>query len=153
MSKSNPVEEILMLDIDDIEYNSQRDKLLKGFYNTPEWKELSNRVMQERNLGRCVWCQVKFSYIKWCEPVVDHIQPLRDFPELGLNFENLQVMCGGCNYKKGSAILGEADNIRKNIIKDRLAFLKREKSRGNRDANLDISYLENPVIPDWVNND
>lgn len=33
---------------------------------------------------------------------VDHIKPRMFFPELALDFENLQVLCGHCNRKKGN---------------------------------------------------
>jgi 5-methylcytosine-specific restriction endonuclease McrA len=33
---------------------------------------------------------------------VDHIKPRRRFPELSLDPDNLQVLCGNCNTGKGS---------------------------------------------------
>jgi 5-methylcytosine-specific restriction endonuclease McrA len=33
---------------------------------------------------------------------VDHIKPRRDFPELALTFDNLQVLCEVCNHGKGN---------------------------------------------------
>lgn len=33
---------------------------------------------------------------------VDHIKPRKLYPELSLNFDNLQVLCGRCNKGKGN---------------------------------------------------
>ena len=35
---------------------------------------------------------------------VDHIKPIRDYPELALDLSNLQVLCETCNMKKGARI-------------------------------------------------
>ena len=33
---------------------------------------------------------------------VDHIKPRKFFPELALDFDNLQILCGRCNKAKGN---------------------------------------------------
>ena len=38
---------------------------------------------------------------------VDHIKPRSSYPELSLEFDNLQVLCAGCNLEKGGE--GETD--------------------------------------------
>lgn len=126
------------------------ETLLKRFYATPEWIALRNKVMETRNLGRCQNCQVKFSFDKWCEPVVDHILPLRYFPELGLEVDNCQVLCSGCNYEKGSYYGKEAERILASKKKKRREYLMRCCYRGDTSAVVELSYLDNPVIPNWI---
>jgi 5-methylcytosine-specific restriction endonuclease McrA len=33
---------------------------------------------------------------------VDHIKPRKFYPELALELENLQILCGPCNHRKGN---------------------------------------------------
>ena len=123
----------IMNNMDDLDY------LAKKFYATKEWKELRKLMLETRNTGRCRNCQVKLSSEKWCEAVVDHILPLKLFPEYGLEINNLQILCNGCNCAKGSTVDGEKDSIlhkRKNI---RRKFLK---ATGN---NLEMSYMTSPL--------
>ena len=119
--------------MDDIDY------LAKKFYATIEWKALREIMLKERNTGRCRNCQVRFSFEKWCEPVVDHILPLKIFPEYGLEINNLQILCSGCNYAKGSAIAGEAESILLRRKNNRLKYLKETFN------SLEVSYITSPL--------
>lgn len=134
--------------------NTDQDfkKLLSSFYKTPEWKELRDRAMQERNFGRCDWCQVIFSFEDWQDPVVDHILPIRYFPDKGLDINNCQILCRGCNSKKASTYGAEANSIRQKIVHQRLEFLNRAKYRGEKNADIEISYLLNPIERPWAKN-
>ncbi len=89
--------------------NLSETQLAKKFYSTPEWIALRNLVMKTKNTGYCVNCKVEFSFKKWCEPAVDHILPVKLYPELALDIDNLQILCCGCNYKKGSKVGIEAE--------------------------------------------
>ena len=88
--------------------NLSENQLAKKFYRTSEWIALRNLVMKTKNTGCCANCKVEFSFKKWCEPAVDHILPLKLHPELALDIDNLQILCSGCNYKKGSKVGTEA---------------------------------------------
>lgn len=70
------------------------------FLASPEWKALRRKVIQKFG-GRCLCCgrtPRNPSHIN-----VDHIKPRRYFPELALEEDNLQVLCGACNKRKGNA--------------------------------------------------
>ena len=68
-----------------------------GFLKTNEWKELRLRVVSHYG-GRCMCCK----HIPKKGINVDHIKPRKTHPELALVFENLQVLCGSCNKRKGN---------------------------------------------------
>lgn len=63
------------------------------------WKSLKKKVHEKygyqcMKCGR-IPCNKKHSN-------VDHIKPRKYYPELALNFDNLQVLCGRCNKEKGN---------------------------------------------------
>lgn len=71
-----------------------------NFYKTDEWLKLRVRVL-ERYECKCMMCgrSPKEDGIKIH---VDHIKPMSRFPELGLVFSNLQILCEDCNIGKGN---------------------------------------------------
>lgn len=64
-----------------------------GFYQSPEWRSLSNAVLQER--GRC--CQR--CHKEGGRMYVDHINELRD-GGAALDRSNLQILCSSCHVVK-----------------------------------------------------
>lgn len=58
-----------------------------------EWQEL-RRLCFERDDYTCVECGSTE------ELQADHIKPLSLYPELGLDLDNLQTLCGPCNRRK-----------------------------------------------------
>jgi 5-methylcytosine-specific restriction endonuclease McrA len=118
---------------------NELDDLAKKFYATKEWKELRQIMLETRNTGRCRNCQVSFSFKKWCEPVIDHILPLKIFPEYGLEINNLQILCNGCNYAKASAIDGEAESVLHQRRNNRMRYLKATYN------SLEVSYMNSPL--------
>mgnify|MGYP000399620017 CR=1 FL=1 len=69
------------------------DSLLQS----PEWKALRQRVISHYG-GRCMCCgRVPQRGIN-----VDHIKPRKTHPHLALEFDNLQLLCGRCNRRKGN---------------------------------------------------
>lgn len=66
-----------------------------GFYFSPEWLCLRESVL--RKYGRsCMRCN-SVDHI-----AVDHIKPRSRFPELSLEFDNMQVLCRSCNSSKSN---------------------------------------------------
>jgi 5-methylcytosine-specific restriction endonuclease McrA len=68
-----------------------------GFLQTHEWKTLRAKVVAHYG-GKCMRCGA----VPKRGVNVDHIKPRKTHPELALEFENLQVLCGACNKKKGN---------------------------------------------------
>jgi len=71
----------------------------KSILYTKEWKTLRNIVLD--TYGRkCHKC--KRTEDDGVKINVDHIKPRKYYPELALDFNNLQVLCGRCNKEKGN---------------------------------------------------
>jgi 5-methylcytosine-specific restriction endonuclease McrA len=74
-----------------------REKIVRAvsFYMTPEWRKLRIKVL--RKYGRtCMKCK------ETKKIHVDHIKPRSLFPELEMDFDNLQVLCKVCNEDKSN---------------------------------------------------
>ena len=67
---------------------------MNNFYNSREWKELRFRVLIHYQ-RKCMACYATNKQLH-----VDHIKPISKFPELKLDFENLQILCDDCNIGK-----------------------------------------------------
>lgn len=65
----------------------------KTFLDSPEWKSLRLKVIGHYG-KQCMRCGSKEKI------TVDHIKPRSKFPNLALEFDNLQVLCWGCNKDK-----------------------------------------------------
>ena len=66
-----------------------------SFYSSKEWLILRKKVLIVH--GRCcLKCGSR------TEIQVDHIKPRSKFPSLSLDFDNLQVLCKKCNFKKSN---------------------------------------------------
>lgn len=66
------------------------------FFETKAWLGLRYEAL--KRLGRvCSYCGSTQGTMH-----VDHIKPRSKFPELELEFENLQVLCRACNYGKSN---------------------------------------------------
>lgn len=61
-----------------------------------EWRKVRMEAIK-RYGNVCMCCRSPTNPIH-----VDHIKPRRDFPELALEIENLQVLCDECNHGKGN---------------------------------------------------
>jgi 5-methylcytosine-specific restriction endonuclease McrA len=74
----------------------QRDRS-KGFYMSDEWRALRYQVLKKFGAT----CQCCGATPKTGRQVhVDHIKPRSKYPELELEFSNLQVLCEDCNLGK-----------------------------------------------------
>lgn len=64
-----------------------------GFYMSPEWLCLRSQVIATYG-AVCMRCQSTSSIS------VDHIYPRSLYPNLELEFDNMQVLCRSCNSSK-----------------------------------------------------
>ncbi|MDX9707335.1 MAG: HNH endonuclease [Azospira sp.] len=71
----------------------------KDFLATFEWRRV--RMMALKKYGpRCMCCGATPEHGAVMN--VDHIKPRRMFPQLALDIDNLQILCGECNHGKGN---------------------------------------------------
>jgi hypothetical protein len=83
------------------------EKFGDNFYTSTAWLRL--RYMAFQRYGRkCVACGTKEGAMH-----VDHIKPRSRFPELALDFSNLQVLCKACNLGKSNKF---EDDFRRNQL-------------------------------------
>ena len=72
-----------------------------GFLFSQEWKEVKKLVKEKYGLN-CLCCGRENSR-KF--PInIDHIKPRKFYPELSLDIDNLQPLCGPCNKRKGNKV-------------------------------------------------
>lgn len=90
-----------------VELARQRKEKLEEaerFYSSPEWNALRQQVVAEEGT-RCKDCRREIEMKS--DITVDHILPRSKHPELALTRSNLQVLCRGCNARKGTQLLEE----------------------------------------------
>lgn len=75
-------------------YSSEQIKAV-NFYRSPEWRKLRYEVLVSYE-KKCMICG------NTDKLHVDHIKPMSKFPELKLDFNNLQILCEDCNMGKGN---------------------------------------------------
>jgi hypothetical protein len=73
----------------------------EGFYQSSAWLELRIRVLDVYG-PICMCCG---SYPPEVVIHVDHIKPFSVWPELALEFDNLQVLCENCNRGKSNKVM------------------------------------------------
>lgn len=76
---------------DDLDYFKTTD-----FLSSYEWRKLRMEVIKAYG-PTCMCCRSTEAQIN-----VDHIKPRRKYPELALEFDNLQILCSACNHGKGN---------------------------------------------------
>ena len=72
------------------------EKKQSDFYSTREWKEL-RYIILSNNPKKCMLCGRRGKSLH-----VDHIKPRSIYPELELDINNLQILCGECNLGKSN---------------------------------------------------
>ena len=70
-----------------------------SFLESKEWKSLRREVVKVYG-RRCMKCGTTPKNPRHTH--VDHIKNRREFPDLALDFNNLQVLCCRCNKHKGN---------------------------------------------------
>ncbi len=81
-------------------YENRTYSFLQSIMDRPDippsiWKELKRRVFE--TYGKQCLCCGSTEHI-----AVDHIKPYSRFPELCIEFDNLQPLCRSCNSSKGN---------------------------------------------------
>lgn len=81
-------------------YDSRKYSFLQSIMSRPDippsvWKNLKEQVFKE--YGKVCLCCGSTEHIS-----VDHIKPYSKFPELCIDFNNLQPLCRSCNSIKGN---------------------------------------------------
>ena len=66
------------------------------FYRSPEWLELRYKALV-RYGRKCMCCGTEDAVFH-----VDHIKPRSKYPQLALDFNNLQILCEACNLGKSN---------------------------------------------------
>lgn len=75
------------------------DPASDAFLSTFEWKALRMMALKKYSpVCQCCGASTKTGAVMH----VDHIKPRKIFPQLALDVENLQVLCGDCNAGKGN---------------------------------------------------
>jgi hypothetical protein len=84
-------------------YNAARDPKYSRFYNSPEWRMLSARRLQDDGY-RCVWCHAIASE-------VDHIEEIKtpEGWERRLDYSNTRSMCHACHDKRHGRFVGKSN--------------------------------------------
>lgn len=77
----------------------------KSFYASREWRELRYRVIRKYK-AKCMACG-KSPQEHGAVLHVDHIKPKSKFPELALEFNNLQLLCEDCNMGKSNKFIDD----------------------------------------------
>lgn len=72
----------------------------KKFYSSLAWINLRARVLEKYDCS-CMMCG-RSPKLHGVVLHVDHIKPRRKYPELALDFNNLQLLCADCNRGKGN---------------------------------------------------
>lgn len=78
---------------------SVADPAADSFYTSREWRRLRYRVLRKHG-HRCMSCGLTPD--QGVKIHVDHIKPRSLFPDLALEFSNLQVLCEVCNLGKSN---------------------------------------------------
>lgn len=73
----------------------------QAFYHSFEWRSLRYEILK-RDGARCALCGATKEDGRVMN--VDHKLPLRKFPDLSLEPDNLQVLCNACNHGKANKI-------------------------------------------------
>jgi 5-methylcytosine-specific restriction endonuclease McrA len=72
---------------------------IEGFYDSRAWLDLRYRVLAKYG-STCQCCGA--SRKTGATMHIDHIKPRSLFPQLELDFDNLQVLCSECNIGKSN---------------------------------------------------
>ncbi|MEQ7216754.1 HNH endonuclease signature motif containing protein [Enterococcus asini] len=69
------------------------------FYGSSTWRQLRQSIL-ERDHFECQWCKAEGRVTMDAILEVDHIQELKDHPELALDPDNLRTLCKDCHNRR-----------------------------------------------------
>ena len=96
----------------------------KSFYKSREWLELRYRVLRFYQ-AKCMCCG-RTPHEHGIVVNVDHIKPRSKYPELELDFDNMQILCRACNCGKSNI-----DNTNwKMLTNNDIYLIKQEQKMG-----------------------
>ena len=79
--------------------HSKIDPRTDAFLSSFEWRSLRMMALKQHGaVCQCCGASPKTGAVMH----VDHIKPRKLFPQLALDLNNLQVLCGECNHGKGN---------------------------------------------------
>lgn len=70
-------------------------------YHSARWKRVRKHILK-RDFGLCRVCGRGEKVM-----IVDHIQELKDRPDLAYSYENLETLCVGCHNTKSARVRAE----------------------------------------------
>ena len=73
--------------------------MLKAFYGVRAWVSLKDSKLASNPL--CEECLRRGMLI--AATIVHHVKPVRDFPDLRLDFDNLESNCASCHSRHHAA--------------------------------------------------
>lgn len=93
------------------------------FLQSYEWRRVRMEVLK-RDGARCCCCGA--TPADGMAMHVDHIKPRRIYPQLALDANNLQVLCGVCNHGKGNWDMTDwrNKNVPVELTLDQLSHMK-----------------------------
>ena len=99
--------------------NNKKRKKRKNNYplkNCPKWRDLRTAYLAQNRY--CERCLINTGRLKVFATDVDHIKPVREYPELAYEISNLQSLCRSCHAYKTTKYenKGEYPDYRKREI-------------------------------------
>lgn len=94
-----PIRKTTVLGVESFISHSSIDPRSDAFLSSFEWR--ATRMMALKKHGaicQCCGASPKSGAVIH----VDHVKPRKEFPELALDVENLQILCHECNHGKGN---------------------------------------------------
>ena len=83
------------------------------FLSSPEWRRLRMQALKKYGpVCMCCGASPKTGAVV----NVDHIKPRKLFPELSLDINNLQILCGACNHGKGNWDMTDWRNFNYDLV-------------------------------------
>jgi 5-methylcytosine-specific restriction endonuclease McrA len=82
------------------------------FLQTYEWRKVRMQALKQYG-PKCMCCGATPE--SGAIMNVDHIKPRKIFPELALDIDNLQILCGECNHGKGNWDMTDWRNTNKSL--------------------------------------